>query len=281
MKIAQALLLTSVLAGVATPSLAASISGVTQTGDNYIYCADATSTFRGSTCTDSLSTVLGGDASSPTGNVELGARTETVGFASQGSLTGNLNGTSITLSSMTAADWDAWSGASAWWDTFKTQAFKTNLAGSMLRSINFTTAKSNGLLAIFSDPNISYVNQNETTGAVSIGLAGHFNASSRLKTAVGAAFASGVNDLVQASEVVKVIYGNDSPRYLASFTATASGLKNDKGVGADQTSHNGNYEVSFQGRLPEPPSTAVPEPASVLGVMTIGGLFSALKRKSA
>ncbi len=130
--------------------------------------------------------------------------------------------------------------------------------------------------ARFSDPNISYVNQDNATGEVSIGLAGHFNAASLLPSAFSMFLRNeykGVNAKpIQISEIVKYTYDGVTD-YLWSFEATNSGLVE----AGDGVSHSGNYEVAFQGKVP--PTESVPEPASILGLMAVGSLIASRKRK--
>jgi hypothetical protein len=138
---------------------------------------------------------------------------------------------------------------------------------------------SGGGLQRFSDPNISYVNQNDTTGQVSIGLAGHLDATSLLLGTLSSTEQTLLNTLrdpskagapMQASEIVKVVYDGGPAQYLYNFSATNSGL-----VAADDLkSHTGNYELLLAGI----PPAQVPEPSAMLGLMGLGG-FLAAKRK--
>jgi len=112
----------------------------------------------------------------------------------------------------------------------------------------FSTFLLAGGLQRFSDPNISYVNQDNQTGLIKIGLAGHLNAAPLL----------GLPGTIQASELVKVNYNGQASQYLYSYKATNSGLTSKDGT----NSHTGNYEVSLQGELPPKP---VPEPAMAIG----------------
>ena len=74
---------------------------------------------------------------------------------------------------------------------------------------------------------------------------------------------------VQASELVKYTYENQVG-YLYSFNATDSGL-----VSNDVTrSHNGNYEVKFQGAKP------VPVPAAFVGIGIAGAIGAAKLKRS-
>ncbi len=274
---------TSALAGTLTnPQF-----GGTAASDYLLYCSNGTSTFTGPTCTDSVSTILSGNSSTPGGNIELAKSSEQAGFdfTKNTTLTGNIGGKNIVISSLTQADWytDMGNGKnllSQWLD----DAFIANNIPSVLKPAVQAAFVSNKGMQRFSDPNISYVNQKDTTGKISIGLAGHLNASAMLKAAMGSVkiqvpgvgmvpLASLVPATVKASELVKVMYDNGPAKYLYSFTPTASGQANNSGVGQDGISHNGNYEVKL--------ATSVPEPSTMLALMAVGGLFATAKRKSA
>jgi hypothetical protein len=257
-----------------TAASAAGLTGATVTGDYYLYCANATSTYRGPTCTQSVGQIVGGSASSPTGNVELGARTEVaaVGFTSQAQLSGTIGGQSITLSSLTLADWmgDADGNgknlAQEWISALVTH-YAANLGSTYTSATgqnnlyNMLRASSNTGLRRFSDPNIAYVSQEGAT--VKVGLAGHLDARTLF---AGTPLAS-LPVPLQVSELVKVTYGGNT-FFKYGFLATNSGLVNNAGVGADGISHKGNYEVSF---------TAVPEPSLMLGTLGALALAKGLK----
>lgn len=256
--------------------------GGTAASDYLRYCSNGSSTYAGPTCTDSLSTILSGNSSAPGGNIELAKSSEQAGFnfTKNTTLTGKIGGKDIVISSLTQADWysvldNGKTLLSQWLD----DAFLANNIPlpSVLKPAVQAAFVSNKGMQRFSDPNISYVNQNDATGEISIGLAGHLNASAMLKASMGSAslfgipLASLVPSTVKASELVKVIYNNGPAKYLYSFAATASGQKNNLGVGADGISHNGNYEVKL---------ASVPEPSTMLALMAVGGLFATAKRKS-
>lgn len=264
--------------------------GGTAASDYLSYCSNGSSTFQGPTCTDSLSTILSGNSSAPGGNIELAKSSEQAGFdfSKNTTLTGTIGGKDIVISSLTQADWmtDMGNGKtllSQWLD----DAFLANNVPSFVKPAVQAAFINNKGMQRFSDPNISYVNQDNATGEISIGLAGHLNASNMLKEAIGNAtiqvpvlgtipLASLVPATVQASELVKVIYDNGPAKFLYSFNATASGQANNLGLGADGVSHNGNYEVKLAGV----PVTSVPEPSTMLALMAVGGLVASKKRKS-
>ena len=291
------------------PAFAASITGATVTGvngtDYYLYDANTTNTYRNDSA--SLSTILTGDATSPTGNIELFANSEKsplspaanatvtqrlftfknfVAYTTSTTLSGQIGGKNISLSSLTAADWFGASGVGAINAASTTTAINTAINGlyntSNLATQWFNTALStygvtptqnlftafllNGGFQRFSDPNISYVNQNNTTGQISIGLAGHYDAARLL------GLTPNPSKALQASELVKVSYNGGPAEYLYNFSATNSGLVEQ----GDGISHKGNYEVTIAGI----PPVQVPEPSSMLGLMAVGGLFAASKRKA-
>lgn len=257
--------------------------GGTAAGDYLSYCSNGSSTYAGPTCTDSLSTILSGNSSAPGGNIELAKSSEQAGFdfSKNTTLTGTIGGKDIVISSLTQADWmtDMGNGKtllSQWLDD-AFLAHSVNLSPALKPFVQAAFVQNNGM-QIFSDPNISYVNQDNATGEISIGLAGHLNASNMLKAALGnnPLLSSFVPPTVQASELVKVIYDNGPAKFLYSFKATASGQANNLGVGADGVSHNGNYEVKLAGV----PVTSVPEPSTMLALMAVGGLVASKKRKS-
>ncbi|MCT7956162.1 NF038130 family PEP-CTERM protein [Laspinema palackyanum] len=261
--------------------------GGTVDTDVLLYCSNGSSTFAGPTCTDSLSTILSGNSSSPGGNIELAASSEQAGFdfTKNTTLTGTIGGKDIVISSLTQSDWMTVLGngktlLSQWLDD-AFLANNVNIPAILKPVVEVAFTNLNGRQR-FSDPNISYVNQNDTTGEISIGLAGHFNVSNLLKDALipnNPFLATYIPASLQASELVKVVYDNGPAKYLYSFAATASGQINGHGVGADGISHNGNYEVKLAG-VP-PVVTSVPEPSTMLALMAVGGLFATAKRKSA
>lgn len=272
------------------PAIASSLTGASIGGDapsDYlVYDANAINTFLVPSTDANVQTALSGNAASPTGNVELRASSEKAGFDfdKNTSLSGAIGGKSITLSSLTASDWATanYNGSGkTFGEYWFAQALTANgfgaVVGTAIGNTIFTKFKDNGGYQRFSDPNISYVNQNDANGEVSIGLAGFDNALSVLltsntinalpntaplfvRTLVNSVL-SNPNLVVQASEVVKYSYDNGNQAgYLYSFKATKSGL-----VALDDgKSHTGNYEVTFQGAKP------VPVPAGFVGIALAG-----------
>jgi hypothetical protein len=223
----------------------------------------------------------------PGGNIELFAGSETVQYdeweddsynfdfwnATGGaSITGEVNGKSLTLSSLNADDWfttddgefDDYYGANTlatrWFDRLMNAAGYKEL-GYNDRYVAYEMFYGGYGFEKTSDPNISYIDSG--SNGIEIGLAGHLD----LGNVYGSMFAD-----VQASEVVKVEYDGEV-NYLWSFEAVASGLT----AADDGTSHNGLYKVT----VPGSEMASVPEPSTMLGLMAVGGLFAASKRKSA
>ncbi len=95
----------------ATPAQAGSLTNATIGGSNssdyLVYDADGTNTFLVDNTQANVQKVLDGNASNPTGNIELAASSEQLGFdfSKNTTLTGQIGGRDITLSSLTSADW--------------------------------------------------------------------------------------------------------------------------------------------------------------------------------
>jgi hypothetical protein len=263
-----------------------------------------------------LDKILNGNSSAPGGNVELFATSENSYYhptkqiavgtkngkpvyqtvpdtelalqrfatAPVTSVTGTVAGKTLTLSSLTGADWfgtslnktyGAATFATTWFNGFLTNAGMGGLVGNELGTAAFNRFFGMGGFQRASDPNISYVTTSGTD--LLIGLAGHYNVKEVYAPMLGQ-LGGLIRDGFQASEVVKASY-NGVDQLLYSFSATQSGLVNGSGVGADGRSHSGNYEVALRGVVtPPPPVESVPEPSTMLGLMAVGGLFAA-KRK--
>lgn len=294
------LISTSLVAGMsaitAASSFAASLTNPTVSGtagtDYILYKQVGNKTVRDDSA--SLSTVLDGSALSPTGNVELFANSETSLYTTPGSsvgltnfktapitsLTGSLFGMNLILSSLNGADWfttkagtyDTTYGAdnlaNRWFkDVLTTNGFSTVV--DTFGSTIYNTGLKSGLFQRFSDPNVSYVNQDTATSDIKIGLAGHFDAKTLLLKGLPSSVVKGVfgTKPLQASEVIKVAYGGVT-QYKYSFSATGSGLT----AADDGISHNGNYELTVQ---------PVPEPATILGLaLGASGLFAAKRKRT-
>ena len=290
MKFAQLALGASFLAGMMTaPAMAASY---TTTGDVTIFNSNGTNTFLEPGA--DLGTVLSGDASAPGGNVELNDGEAGVDFSDPTAVStlevGLDSGRQVTFSSLTAADWftpdsggqtfaDRWFGDmmatyaaevrtrfEAFLISQGTPAFlaaaaaadDSNIFGALFQD---DPASGFNVFERLSDPNIAYVN--ESPAGVTFGLAAHSDAGNVSSLLAG----------LFASEVVKVTFDGVTEYYYSFAQPTASGQ-----TSADKTnSHEGNYEFFIEDH---PPTEDVPEPASVLGLVALGGLAVATKRKS-
>ncbi len=287
---------------VSTPAFAGTLSSATIGGTNptdyLIYDSNATQTFEVAKTPANLAKVLGGNRSNPTGNVELAASSEKSGFdfTKNTSLTGTIGNKAITISSLTKDDWSSTYKGTTFGQYWFSQALTQNGLGSLVGTSNgaqvFDIFKTYGGFERFSDPNISYVNQNDTTGEIQIGLAGHLNANSLITKSLDAYLATltgtstqtqltkaKINGLktqlgaspIQASEVFKYTH-NGVTDYGFEFLATDSKLV-EKG---DGISHSGNYEVKLKGVAPPP--KPVPEPSAMMSLVGLGALLT-VKRK--
>jgi len=253
------------------PAFGAGLTGATLNGGSYLlYEQQGTSTVLNNNA--DLATLLQGDINAPGGNIELSGMLGNANAASTSqatTLSGFLNGEAISVSSLTMNDWfTSYGGYNSFAEKWFSEAW--NHADTGLQSwfadkgaTNYNSAFSaflfGGGYARFSDPNVNYVNQN-SNGDISIGLAGHLNHDSGL----------------QLSEVVKVNYGGETHFLYGLGQALASGLVNDQGEGADGVSHTGLYNLTIPGE----PSTDIPEPSTMLGLLAIGGLFGLTKRNN-
>lgn len=270
------------------PAQAASLTNVTIGGTNpsdyAVYDADGTNIFRVSGTLANVQKVLNGNAANPTGNIELAANSEKADFdfSKNTSLIGQIGGQNLILSSLTKLDWFGSSLnysygqnnlANTWFNEFydagglanQESAIKAALGlpsfipSSFIRQQAFNAFLSIGGFPQTSDPNISYVNQDQMSGEIKIGLAGRYDLKAYYAPLFGT-FGQFLNDGFQSSEVVKYTYEGNTG-FLYSFTATATGFT--------ANNHSGNYEVTIAGV----PPTSVPEPSVVLGILSVAGMF--------
>lgn len=278
----------SLAALAATPAQAASLTNPTMSGGEYLIYeqvdADSTALNPHANPVD----VLAGDVNNPGGNIELSGQRGNANAKSMmqsTQLSGMLGGQNILIESLTLSDWlftpyQGYGSLAQKWITDAWQSSESGFAQYLVDnylpsgydvSYDITTLSNQewgglvrnlamgGLFNRFSDPNVSYVNMEANN--VFVGLAGHLNHPSGVKM----------------SEVVKVTFGDDTHYLYDVGAAQASGLRNDVGEGADGTSHDGIYNLSFQTAS----STAdVPEPSTMLGLFAVGGLCGLRKRQN-
>lgn len=306
----------SVIAGVgamaSAPAFAASLSGasLSGTGSNtyginpaadfeiWDYASGSSSVLESyGTNTANLLGVLGGTGSSPGGNVELFKSSEVglnnsqfLNYDGVSSLDVSFDdGTSLTFSSLTAQDlfgssldtsysgntlavqWfnDAWNANVGQLLTyFGTESNLFNFMGSQFgsqyssRENIFNAFYNAGGFQRTVDANIAYVNKDGDR--VNWGLAGHadllFYADPMIQSMLNA---WGIS--FQASELVKV---NDEIFY--TFAGVGSDVIGDDGISFNMTYEGGTTVAA-----------AVPEPSVMLGLMAVGGLVAASKRRKA
>ena len=249
-------------------------------------------------------TLLAGDAVSPGGHIELFGSSESVSNAAydasttRTSLRGTLAGNEIVLSSLTAADWATtvstgqsllrqWllDAASAHGVDLET-ATVLPLLGSVvpidLVEAAFIDAQGRQR---FADPNIAYVNRDDFSGDVTIGLSGYLNAHDEISDLLsstglfGSIIATALPNPIQVSELVRVDYLGNSI-YLYGLLATPTGLS----AGDTYDSGSGIFNLTIDGATGLPltgvegvrayPASTVPEPSAIallaLGLVAFG-----------
>lgn len=279
MKITRLALGASFLASLMTaPALAASYH---TSGDVTAFDSNGHQTFLAGSGYN-LGSILAGSASAPGGNLELNDGSASANLlAPANTLTANLDsGRQVTFSSLTNDDWFGSGNLAQTWfseamnvygSTISTR-FKTYLVGqgysqqlatlaASNSSLIFNTFASQGGFARLSDPNIAYIN--ESDAGVTFGLAGHSDAGNISSLLSG----------LYASEVVKVLFNGKTDYYYSFAQPAASGQVSRE----DGASHSGNYEFFIADPMD---SKSVPEPASVLGLVALGGWIVAGKRKA-
>ncbi|MGD1701163.1 NF038130 family PEP-CTERM protein [Dapis sp. BLCC M229] len=265
----------SVVAGMSAvfgaPAMAATFSPI---GTDLILREQVGTGFQVTNDLTQLDSILQGDSSNPGGNVEFGS-SDTGGnpLAGVQNIQGTARFTNVTEDIYNNVTWQQTVGSQWFSDAWA----QTALAGNtFVRNFAYGTFISNGGFDLISDPNISYIN--EVGDDVVVGLAGHFNLADRFRNVNStlATFLEGV----QMSEIFA--YDIDGVTGFGWATETT----NEEAFSitdSDGFSYNGNYEVTleeFGGILSEPPAST-PEPSTLLGLMAIGGLVAATKRKSA
>lgn len=204
----------------------------------------------------------------------------------------------VKVESVTAADWSEY-GTKWLGDLFANYEPLNNVWSQLNSTVQdmaigaFTTMGSG-------DPNIAEFSLDET-GAVDIKMAGWYDLNTKLDPMIAAAKSSAQAQLsssnpiikvaaqlmlqnigllegaldeigvLQMSEIAKVTI-NGEVHYAYSFDAVNSGFT----AKDDGMSYSGIYSWNHAGI----PVESVPEPSTMLGLMAVGGLFAAAKRKS-
>lgn len=261
------------------PALAGSLTGISVDGQHLTYGSDGINTFLVDNNQANWEAALSGD-----GNIELagqGSSADASGFGefdffdvmmggsgyinqSATTLTGTLDSTQYTFSSLTYDDWyggpiDGYSNfaekwmTEAWNDTSTgiQSAFVSNGVADVNAALLGIAATDHSWFRRMSDPNVAYVNNDG--GNLNVGLAGHYNHETGLKF----------------SEVVKLTIGEGDDAITELLYGF--GQADDSGVveKSDGVSHTGIYGLSKR--------VEVPEPSSLLGLMAVGGLLAIAK----
>lgn len=255
-----------------TSAFAGSLTGATVSGNVIKYCVSGTQTVA---CpSTSAQDVLNGG-----GNIELAADTETTGtYGTLSTLSGQLDGKTITFSSLQESDWGFGNptGLAKTWFNAAIAANGLSLTAEQV-SYAYNLFSSKKGFQRTSDPNIKSVSRDTYgTGDITFDLAGHLNLNAALTDAINSLTGDAKTQalafyntkigskVLQASEVVKVTY-DGTTQYLYSFVASGSGVT----AADDNKSHNANYKLTIN---LNPDKKAVPEPVSLLGLVALAGL---------
>ncbi len=204
----------------------------------------------------------------------------------------------VKVESVTAADWAEY--GTKWLGDLFAKYEPLNNVWAQLNSTVQNLAMSAFTTIGSGDPNIAEFSLDET-GAVDIKMAGWYDLNTKLDPIIAGAKAQAQGQLsssnpfikaaaqlmlqnigllegalaeigvLQMSEIAKVTI-NGEVHYAYSFDAVNSGFV----AKDDGKSYSGIYSWSKPGIPVEP----VPEPSTMLGLMAVGGLFAAAKRKS-
>ncbi|MGK7929222.1 MAG: NF038130 family PEP-CTERM protein [Spirulina sp.] len=278
--IAQKLLVgTSVLVGAiatSTPALASTLSNVNMFGnlEGTLVYSDNGSGVGVPGVIDPVTALTDGDRYS---HVELNSNNELLTDNDTG-FTGNLGLDAITVEGITQADWDGGLGTQ-WMADFALE-YPTVAAALDTANTMFGVDLYSEITPRSGDPNVAYMAKNDANGDITIDLIGHYNVweadwMAPYLSVIDTAFPGLTNEALQISEIAKVTI-NGQEQYVYGFSAEQTGVV----AGDDGKSHSGRYTVTLLGAgTPETPE-GVPEPSIVLGLMTVGGLLAASKRKS-
>ncbi len=275
---ASAIISTSLLA--VAPAFAASLTNIQfNTNDFRTYFTDSWSDGNG---TDAVSALTDGSAIT---NVELGFSTENqvanVGF------TATLGVHSVAVETVTAADWQ--NGLATQWIADFQAAYPALFAATLPGVGSLGQAIAAEVMAGPSragDPNIGSFNQNDETGLITLQMIGHYDVLNApwLQTGPYATMVPMIRNLLlgeplQISEVAKVTI-DGQVHYAYSFQAAQTGWLAPDAAANDTSSGTGIYSWYIQGSLePTPKTESVPEPSLMLGLVAVGGLVAATRRK--
>jgi len=273
----------------AVPAFAGSLTGVNVSGQHLTYGYNGSQTYKVDNNAANWEYALEAGA----GNIELAGQTGSANAAGFGTpdgwggyenqqastLTGVMGGKKYTFSSLTYDDWytddengntladtwfaDTWNNTGSGLKAYAAAILKNPTvasldAGSALFGLQ-VAGKDVDLFSRVSNANIDYVN--DDNGMLNLGLVGHWNHSSGLKF----------------SEVLKVTVG-EGDNALTKFLYKTGQADEQTGYTekTDNISHSGLYRFS----LAINDVASVPEPSTIFGLMALGGLFAASKRKN-
>lgn len=200
-------------------------------------------------------------------NVELGIQEGTTT-----SFFGTIDGKSVEISGVTLDDWMNGGLATQWITDF--EAAYPALAG-------LGNPFGAQLITRIGDPNVSSFTQG-ADGKFTLTTIGHYNLlnapwiASNMQLAAAASLAGSLmgGNPLQVSEITKVILDGEV-NYIYSFFAEDSGVLAADAGPNDISSHTGLFSSTFE----VDDTASVPEPTMVLGLVAVGGLITASKRK--
>jgi hypothetical protein len=282
----------SVAAGMSTlgmaPAFAGNLTNVSVSGQHLTYLYNGTQTYLAGNNQANLEAALGSDA----GNIELAGQTTSADAAGFGTrqgltyknqtpttLTGWLDNVKYTFSSLTYDDWfksgaiggystlaekwfsEAWNETSTGLKGFVGTTTGVNTDALSASSAWFALKASGKHIDLFrriSDANISGVYSKN--GDWYTELIGHLDHGTGLKF----------------SEVVKVTVGEGTSAVTKYLYGLGPAIATGTTEASDNVSHNGKYVFKNGEHI----TASVPEPSTMLGLMAVGSLLMASKRKS-
>ncbi|MBE9143922.1 NF038130 family PEP-CTERM protein [Planktothrix mougeotii] len=275
------------------PAFAGSLTGVNVSGQHLTYGYNGSQTYKVDNNAANWAAALEAGA----GNIELAGQTgspNTFGFGTPdgwggyenqqaSTLTGFMGGKKYTFSSLTYDDWyytydengnsladtwftDAWNNEGSGLEAYVKKtltAYKFDVDEIDVETALFglrALGKDVDLFSRVSNANIDYVN--DDNGMLNLGLVGHWDHISGLKF----------------SEVLKVTIG-EGDNALTKFLYKTGQADEQTGYTekTDNVSHSGLYRFGLA--IPNDVAS-VPEPSAMFGLIALGGLFAASKRKN-